>query len=82
MLRNLFDSKGFGLEIGPSFRPVAPKKKGYSVETVDHAPAEVLRQKYKGKLPEIVENIETVDYVWQGGSLVDLIGKRKDMTML
>ena len=27
---------GFGLEIGPSHNPVAPKKEGYNVSIIDH----------------------------------------------
>lgn len=77
VLRDMFDRRELGLEIGPSFRPVAPKAKGYSVETVDHATAEQLREKYKSKPATAVQQIEDVDYVWQGGSLVDLIGSKE-----
>lgn len=74
VLRDMFDKDVLGLEVGPSFRPVAPKSEGYKVETVDHATAEELRRKYAGKPSAAVQRIEEVDYVWQGGSLVDLIG--------
>lgn len=76
VMRDMFDKKLLGLEVGPSFRPVAPKSKGFRVETVDHASADELRKKYAGKPAASVNNIEEVDYVWQGGSLVDLIGEQ------
>ena len=34
-----------GLEIGPSFRPIAPKKEGYKVKVIDHASEKELRKK-------------------------------------
>lgn len=73
ILRSMFDRSGYGLEIGPSFRPVAPKSGGYNVKIVDHATADDLRTKYAGKSPQAVNSIEEVDYVWRGGSLVDLL---------
>lgn len=72
LLLSLFDSDGFGLEIGPSYDPFLPKSQGYNVETVDHADAETLRKKYSDN----ASKIETVDHVSDGGSLLDLIGQR------
>jgi 2-polyprenyl-3-methyl-5-hydroxy-6-metoxy-1,4-benzoquinol methylase len=77
IMREMCDKKLLGLEVGASFRPVAPRSKGYNIEIVDHASAEDLRKKYAGKDPAVVNNIEDVTYVWQGGSLVDLIGERE-----
>jgi predicted SAM-dependent methyltransferase len=65
---------GLGLEIGASFRPVAPKKAGYRVEVLDHADAATLREKYRGQNVD-VSNIEEVDYVWSGEPLHELTGK-------
>lgn len=73
LLLSMFDPSGFGLEVGPSYSPLLPKRSGYNVETVDHASADELRQKYKTHVD--VGNIEDVDYVSDGGSLVDLIGQ-------
>jgi len=70
-LLSLFDSSGFGLEIGPSYSPLLPKSAGYNVETVDHADAAALREKYKDNASQI----EEVDYVSDGRSLLDLIGQ-------
>jgi predicted SAM-dependent methyltransferase len=72
-LRSMFDTSGFGLEIGPSYNPLLPKSLGYNVETVDHANADDLRSKYKS-LAGAEEKIEDVDYVLDGRSLLDTIG--------
>lgn len=70
-----FTKKGLGLEIGPSHTPIAAKKDGYNVKIVDHANQEDLVKKYKA-LNIDTENIEEVDYVWDGTkTLSDLIGK-------
>lgn len=73
-LRSLFDTSGFGLEIGPSFRPLLPKAEGFNVETVDFADADSLREMYKD---QDVGKIEEVDYVSDGRGLFDLIGERE-----
>ncbi|WP_051632452.1 glycosyltransferase [Nitrincola lacisaponensis] len=70
------DTQGKGLEIGPSHNPIAPKKKGYDVEILDHLSAADLRKKYAGAGVNI-ENIEDVDYVWTGESYLKLIGKQE-----
>lgn len=64
-----------GLEIGPSFKPTAPKKEGFNVKVLDHLSQEGLREKYKGHNVNI-ENIEQVDYVWNGERYSDLIGEK------
>lgn len=66
---------GVGLEIGASYGPVAPKKAGYRVEILDHAPAAVLKEKYQGLGIDIINNIEEVDYIWAGEPLQELTGK-------
>jgi predicted SAM-dependent methyltransferase len=71
---HLIDKAGLGLEIGPSFNPIAPKKKGYKVHVLDHANTSDLRAKYKDHGVDI-NNIEEVDFVWQGQPLPELIGK-------
>lgn len=74
LLISLFDTSGKGLEIGPSFNPLLPKKDGYHVEILDHLSAEGLRAKY-GEASVDVSRIEEVDYVSDGGSIARLIGK-------
>lgn len=66
------DVKGRGLEIGPSFNAVAPKRLGYNVQILDHLDTAGLREKYAKLHPE---NIEDVDFVWQGQPLTELIGE-------
>lgn len=75
LIQSMFDSSGFGLEVGPSYNPLLPKRQGYNVETVDHATGDELREKYTKIGGVDVGNIEDVDYVSDGGSLVDLIGQ-------
>ncbi len=69
----LLDKKGKGLEIGPSHNPIAPKKKGFDVDILDHASATDLREKYQGHGINL-DNIEEVDFVWRGEPLHELIG--------
>jgi len=61
-----------GLEIGPSFRPLASKRKGHQVKILDHAPAEELRDKYRAQGID-VSLIEEVDFVWEGGRLTEVL---------
>ncbi len=65
-----------GLEIGPSHRPVAPKKSGFNVKILDHLDTAGLRDKYRSHGVD-VEAIEEVDYVWSGESLSTLVDDRK-----
>jgi len=66
---------GKGLEIGPSIRPIVPKREGYNVETIDHADKESLKKKYL-VLGHDVDNIEEVDYIWNGQLYTELTGKK------
>jgi predicted SAM-dependent methyltransferase len=68
--------EGFGLEIGPSFRPIAAKRAGFNVETVDHMDRTALVAKYRDHGVDI-DAIEEVDYVWRGEPLSELIGKKE-----
>ena len=72
----LVNQKGLGLEIGPSFHPIAPKKLGYNVHTLDLCSAEELRWKYRDDGVDLSE-IEEVDFIWKGESLPDLVGKKE-----
>lgn len=65
---------GEGVEIGPSFRPIAPKKKGFKVTIIDHASREDLIAKYGAQGIDCSE-IEEVDHVWDGRSYAELTGK-------
>ena len=67
---------GQGLEIGPSHAPFAAKRAGFKVDIIDHMSREQLLTKYKDHGVNL-ENIEEVDYVWQGQSYAELTGKPK-----
>lgn len=66
---------GLGLEIGAGCSPIAPKKEGFRVHVLDHCDKEALIEKYR---PHgiAVENIEEVDFVWDGRPYDQLIGRR------
>jgi predicted SAM-dependent methyltransferase len=64
---------GLGLEIGPSHNPMAPRKAGFNVHTLDHLDAEGLRRKYADHGVN-VGNIEDVTFVWNGEPLHELVG--------
>jgi predicted SAM-dependent methyltransferase len=68
----LLKKKGKGLEIGPSHNPLAPKREGFNVQILDHASTADLKKKYKDHGVNI-ENIEEVDFVWNGEPLNKLI---------
>ncbi|BCM18238.1 class I SAM-dependent methyltransferase [Mesorhizobium sp. J8] len=70
ILLSMFDPTGFGLEVGPSYNPFLPKAKGYNVETIDHADAATLREKYRDNAFQI----EEVDYISDGRSMAEIIG--------
>jgi SAM-dependent methyltransferase len=68
------DIRGLGLEIGPSHNPIAPKAKGFNIHILDHLSATELKIKYKGHGLNL-DNIEDVDFVWNGEPLSELIGR-------
>lgn len=72
----MVNREGLGLEIGPSHNPIAPKKQGFNVHILDHANATQLREKYKEHGVNL-ENIEEVDFVWNGEPLYELIGSEE-----
>ncbi|MBS0664270.1 MAG: methyltransferase domain-containing protein [Verrucomicrobia bacterium] len=69
---------GLGLEIGPSYNPVAPKARGFRVHVLDHLPTEALRRKYAHHQRFGVDpgRIEEVDFVWSGQPFAELTGRR------
>ncbi len=72
---SVIDKSGLGLEIGPSYNPLAPRKLGYNVHILDHLNASQLREKYANGAQDI-RNIEEVDFVWKGEKFADLIGNK------
>ena len=70
----LIDNKSLlGLEIGPSYNPIAPKREGWNIEIVDHLSSEELREKYQAWGVNI-ELIEPVDYIVGAEGLYAAIG--------
>lgn len=67
--------EGLGIEIGPSYNPIAPKRKGYNVHIIDHLNQEQLIDKYKNH-PVNTKFIEEVDFIWEGNSYASIIGKK------
>ena len=65
-----------GLEIGPSFRPLVKKKEGYNVRILDYATTQELIEKYQSQNLDVSE-IETVDYVFRGERIPELIKNEK-----
>lgn len=65
----------FGLEIGPSLRPCAPKSAGYHVEIVDWVDKKGLIERYQGMGLD-TGKIEEVDYIWDGRSYTELTGRK------
>ena len=74
LLLSLLDVSGIGLEIGAGYDPLVPKSSGRRIETVDHAPAAELRERYRNANVDI-SRIEEVDYVSDGRPLTKLVDK-------
>ena len=72
----MIDQNGLGIEIGPSYQPLAPKREGFNVQIVDLCSAEELRAKFKGHEVNL-DAIEEVDFVWHGEPLPVLIGQEE-----
>lgn len=76
LIRENINKEQIGLEIGPAHHPIASKKAGYHVEVVDWLDQKGLRKQYKEHGVDL-DAIEEVDYIWQGGSYYQLIGKKE-----
>lgn len=72
LLRNLPKTARV-IEVGPSYNGLVPKRDGWNTVIVDHASREELVIKYGSNNSINASNIEDVDYIWQGGSLAELI---------
>ena len=76
VMKNL-NLSGCGLEIGPSYNPVLPKKNGYDVKVLDYTTREGLIDHYRDdpNVKDLLDNIEEVDYVWNGERYPELTGE-------
>ncbi len=64
-----------GIEIGPWFSPIAPKRDGYRTTVVDVQELEELRTqaRQRGIAPEKIANLEAVDAVGDASRILELI---------
>lgn len=70
----MFDTSGYGLEVGPSYNPLLPKSEGFNVKSLDHANQADLITKYKA-IDHNIAAIEPVDYVSDGRPMTEVIGQ-------
>ena len=76
IIATLFSPSGRGLEIGPSYNPIVPKRSGADVEILDQVDQAGLVEKYRDHRNIDVRRIEPVDHVCgDGRSMADVIGK-------
>jgi hypothetical protein len=75
------DKAARGIEIGPSHSPIASKRAGFRVTTIDTLSKEGLVEKYKNHGVKL-ENIEDVDFVWRGERYPALVGERNAFTWI
>ena len=66
---------GLSLEIGAGCSPIAPKKQGSRVQVLDHCDRKALIGKYRPHGINL-DNIEDVDFIWDGRSYTELVGPR------
>jgi SAM-dependent methyltransferase len=75
ILKLINDKSLFGLEIGPSYNPVAPKREGWNIHIVDYLDLEELKKKYQAWGVN-VDSIEPVDYIVGDEGLCATITKK------
>ena len=74
LILKYIDKSMTGIEIGPSYNPVCPKRDGWKVYSVDHADRAELVRKYQGLTQQGIDLsiMEEVDFVWRQGSFTTL----------
>lgn len=70
-IRHAVGRQSRGIEIGPSYAPILPKRDGYQTLVVDHTDSDTLRLKYQSHGVD-VSRIETVDAIDDGGEFLNL----------
>jgi 2-polyprenyl-3-methyl-5-hydroxy-6-metoxy-1,4-benzoquinol methylase len=73
---SLIKKTSFGLEIGPSYSPLAARKDGWNIEIADHLDTKGIREKYAAWGVD-GNSIEDVDYVIGTDGLFAAIGEEK-----
>ena len=66
---------GVGLEIGPLDKPILPKKLGLNVQIMDHMSKASLQKKYQDDSNVSINDIEEIDFIWDGRRYSDIIEK-------
>jgi SAM-dependent methyltransferase len=77
LLKKIFDFTGSGLEIGPCYNPLFPKKSGNKVKSLDYASADQLRKIHASNPNVDVSKIEDVDFIWNGEPYSTLVGAER-----
>jgi hypothetical protein len=75
LLRSLIDPQRLGLEIGPGFNPLLPKREGFRVETLDHTDRTGLVAKYRNAPGVDIDRIEEVDHVCGDGDVLRTVNR-------
>ncbi len=75
-IREQISLTDLGLEIGPSYSPIAAKRDGYNVRIVDYLDQNDLRAKYAHESSVDIERIEPVDAIDDGGEFLSLSDNR------
>ena len=77
LLQSNKNPKHLGLEIGPYFAPIFPKKDGWNIRNVDVFDTEELleRARVDPAIGEKYKNIESVDYVFKESLLHTIVNK-------
>lgn len=78
-MRKGLDLDAKGLEIGPSYNPVCPKREHFNIKTLDVMSKNELIQHYSNNIhtKDFVDNIEDVDYIWTGGPYVNIVNEEQ-----
>jgi len=80
ILRGIDKAGSRGVEIGPFFSPMAPKKDGWNTVVIDFTDGEELRRiaaKHPSEaIQKMAVNIEDVDVVWQGQPIDDAVAAK------
>lgn len=80
LLQGIDKTNARGVEIGPFFSPMAPKKEGWNTVVVDFTDGEELRRiaaKHPSEaMQKMAVNIEDVDVVWQGEPIDEAVAAK------
>jgi predicted SAM-dependent methyltransferase len=77
-LRQFISPDKLGIEIGPSHAPIASQRDGYNTIIIDACSTEELQKLYKN-IDIAIDKIETVNYIWRGEPLSQLVTQSGDI---